>query len=137
MKEGDPIFGDSGFELGVEDVAEIREQVAENVRVTEEMLTDEDERVRVAAERGQESVRREADFFGQRADEAILEIVRSIFERGRALEATGVPALDVATTVEQEIPDTLTVYGILRKNPWGYRLGQLVMAAGTIRKETK
>lgn len=134
-KEEDPIFGDSGFELSIEDVAEIRELTAKNVRVHEEMLADEDKRVRVAAQRGEAGVKERAAFFDEHDNETILKIALNIFEMGKALEDSGTTDLELAAKVEQEMPEVITIYDILRKNPWGYRLGQTVMAAAFLRHE--
>ena len=131
MTEGQTvIFGDSDFGFEITDIAAAREQEVENARVQAEMLVDENERVRRHAERSLEFSARKVAFFEAHDDETILGGLRYVFDRGRELEAAGLPFLDVALTMREEIPDMLTIGGILlERQTWGYRLFQNGIAA--------
>src|SRR5206468_2426157 len=116
------IFGDKSFGFELTDITAARENAAENARAQAEMLADEDERVRRAAERHKEQAAREAEFFEAHDDETILGGLRQIYERGKELEAAGLPELEVALTVRTEIPDCSVIGGILlERQTWGYR----------------
>ncbi len=132
------IFGDKKFGFELADIIAARYLVAKNAQVQAEMLVDEDERVRRVAQRDKESAEREVTFFEAHDDETILDGLRYIFERGKELEATGLPVLEVAATVRSEIPNFSTVSGILlERQSWGYSLNQQSVAAALTSNEQK
>jgi hypothetical protein len=124
-------FKNGEFSLTATDVASVREERKRDLAEREAILRDPDEDTRLKrfAESGIEKTRKEAELFGERDDETILGIARTIFERGQSLESSGLPTEEVVATLYEEVPDAEFMYQLLRKNDWGYRLGQTKMAA--------
>jgi SpoVK/Ycf46/Vps4 family AAA+-type ATPase len=137
MSENDStIFGDKSFGFELADIVAARDAAAENARVHAEMLADENEQARRVAERDKEEAAKEAEFFEVHDDEAILGFLKQVFERGKELEADGLPELEVVLTVHTEMPVTSLIGGILlERQTWGYCLYQKGIAAALRSKE--
>lgn len=133
------VFGGRDFTLTTADVAEVREERARDVAEREAILADsgEDDRVKRSVEKGMDRSKAEAKFFSAVNDEDILEIARAIFKRGQALEEAGATKEKVVSTIYEEIPQAEFMYQLLRKNPWGYRLGTAKTAIDANRRSSQ
>lgn len=65
----------------------------------------------------------------------VLVRVRQIYDKAVALETSGVKQKELVSQLRQEFPGLEGLYWLLRKQPWGYRLGQAVTSAKTLEEE--
>lgn len=130
MAEADKIFIDNSFDVSTEQAAAARQRAEEDWSMIQKELADPDEHpaIKRRAESAKEAAEAKAKFFKERDDEVIVGIARSIFERGQALEAKGLPAEEVVTTIYDEIPEASMIAGMTEYTPWGYALNQLHFA---------
>ena len=65
----------------------------------------------------------------------VLARVRQLYDRAVELEAAGTKKRELIGQLRQEFPEVESLYWLLRKQPWGYRLGQAVTAQKTLDEE--
>lgn len=65
----------------------------------------------------------------------ILGTVRKIYDKTAELEASGISRKELIKQVQAEFPGIENMYWLLRKQPWGYRLGQAITAQKMLDEE--
>ncbi len=67
----------------------------------------------------------------------VLGSVRKMYDRGIEIETTGVGQKEMVRQLRGEFPNLEEYYWLLRKQSWGYRLGQMVFAQKMLDEEEK
>lgn len=65
----------------------------------------------------------------------VLATARRIYDTARELEARGISRKEMINAIRAEFPNVESMYWLLRKQPWGYLLGQAMFAAKMLEEE--
>jgi hypothetical protein len=123
-----PIIKTDEFGLDVQIVKGYIKEAQENLKQTRLSLKADHPKIREWAQNSLSDTERVVEIFTSTTPEDILNKVMRMYDRTQELGLSGIGSDEVARRIEEEFPDFGDYYGLLRKNPWGYRLGQAVFA---------
>lgn len=124
-----PFVGADVFCLTENDVLQAIEETKKDVDGFRSGLEDENENFRRVAERALPKKEQDLQTLTRLSPREILAKIKGCYDRVVELTDTGLPKKEIITRIRAEFPDLFTYYTILRKEPWGYRLGQAIIDA--------
>jgi len=65
----------------------------------------------------------------------VLRTAQSIYDKALEIEATGIERKEIIQQLRSEFPNIEEMYWLLRKQPWGYQLGQAIFAQKMLDEE--
>jgi len=121
------IIKDDAFGISMDEVTASIKETRKNLEDWTGALSDPDEKMQRAAQRALPNVEKEVSGLTSMSEEEILAYVERIYRKAKELE--GEASEDAAIDeINKEFPFLLSLYPLLRKSTWGYRLGQMVIA---------
>ena len=127
-----PIIGSYEFEFTIKDVKKASEEIEKGFKDWQNALTDKDERIREFAQKTIQKNQIRNQTLSAPPEE-ILKQLQTFYNRTIELGNSGMDENAIALQIADEFPDFINFYTLLRMKPWGYKLGQTIMAALTNR----